>query len=91
MRNHMSIALVALTLGIGSVALPPTAGAQVILAQQISMYEARDIAAENGIIAIRDIKLYDGKWQIWGKDTRARNMKIEINARTGMVEWLDTD
>ena len=91
MRNHTSIALVALTLGIGSVALPPAASAQVILAQQISMAEARDIAAENGIIAIRDIELYDGKWQIWGRDLRDRNMKIEINARTGMIEWLNRD
>jgi hypothetical protein len=92
MRNRKtSIALIALTLALGSVALPPAAGAQVILLQQISMDEARDIAAENGMAAIRDIKLFDGKWQIWGKDQTARNMKIEINARTGMIEWLDRD
>ena len=91
MRNHTSIALLVLTLTLGTVALPSIASAQVILAQQISMAEARDIAAENGIVAIRDIELYDGKWQIWGKDERARNMKIEINARTGMIEWLNTD
>jgi len=91
MRNHTTIALLALTLTLGTAALPSTAGAQVILAQQISMAEARDIAAENGIVAIREIELYDGKWQIWGKDLNARNMKIEINARTGFIEWLDRD
>jgi len=91
MRNYKSIALVALTLGLGSVALPATAGAQAILPQQISMDDARDIAAENGVVAIREIQLSGNRWEIWGKDVNGRNAKIEINARTGLVEWLNRD
>ena len=92
MRNRKtSIALVAFALAFGCLALPPAAGAQVVLAQQVSMDEARFIAARNGLVAIREIEYYGGKWQIWGKDVNARNMKIEINARTGFIEWLNRD
>jgi peptidase YpeB-like protein len=90
MRNrNTSIAVLALTLG--CLALPAAAGAQVVLSQQISMMEARDIAAENGVVAIREIEFFDGKWQIWGKDQSAQNVKIEINGQTGMIEWLSRD
>ena len=90
-NRKTSIALVAVALAFGCLALPPVADAQVVIAQQVSMDEARFIAAQNGLVAIREIEFYDGKWQIWGKDAAARNMKIEINARTGFIEWLNRD
>ena len=90
MRNRNTrIALVALTLG--CVALPPAASAQVVITQQVTMNQARYIAAVNGVVAIREIEFFDGKWVIRGKDEVARDIKIEINGRTGMIEWLNRD
>jgi hypothetical protein len=90
MRNrNTSFALVALTLG--CLALPPAASAQVVIPPQVTMSQARYIAAVNGMAAIRDIEFFDGKWVIRGKDEVARDMKIEINGRTGMIEWLNRD
>jgi hypothetical protein len=90
MRNrNTKIALVALTLG--CLALPPMASAQVLVTPQVTMSEARYIAAQNGMALIRNIEFFDGKWVIRGKDEVARDMKIEINGRTGMIEWLDRD
>ena len=90
MRNRNTrIALIALTLG--CLALPPVAGAQVVVTPQVTMSEARYIAAVNGVVAIREIEFFDGKWVIRGKDEVARDIKIEINGRTGMIEWLNRD
>ena len=90
MRNpKTAVALVALTLGV--LALPPAASSQVLVVDQISIHDARAIAAMNGVVAIRDIQFFDGKWVIRGKDEVARNIKIEINGRTGRIEWLNRD
>ena len=92
MRNHKtSIALVALTLALGGLAFTPKAAAQVRIPQQVSLDYARKVAAMNGMVAIREIEFYDGRWKIRGKDVAARDLKIEINGRTGMIQSLDRD
>ena len=58
---------------------------------QITIEDARRIAAENGIASIREIELDDGKWEIEGADAAGRKHEMEIDARSGKVVKMERD
>jgi hypothetical protein len=63
------------TVGVG----PPT----------VSVDEARDIAAFNGVVIIRRIEFDDGAWKIEGRDRSDRRVEMTIDPETGEVAQLE--
>jgi peptidase YpeB-like protein len=56
---------------------------------EISVGEARDIAAMNGVVAIRKIELYDGTWHVDGRDEAGRHVEMSIDPRSGTIAHLE--
>jgi uncharacterized membrane protein YkoI len=75
----------ALAFGIAAV---PAAFAQEF---KISEQQARQIAAERGIVKIEEIERDDGKWEIEGRDKDGREIEIEIHGQTGEVVKYERD
>jgi len=42
-----------------------------------------------GVIGFNQIQFYDGRWQIEGRDTRGKTVRIDVDALTGAVMKLD--
>ena len=63
------------------------------LAQQFKVTEqqARQIAAERGIVKITEIERDDGKWEIEGRDAQGREIEIDIHGQTGKVVKFERD
>ena len=63
------------------------------LAQQFKVTEqqARQIAAERGIVKITEIERDDGKWEIEGRDAQGREIEIDIHGQTGEVVKFEHD
>lgn len=55
----------------------------------VSVDEAREIAAFNGVIAIRRIELDEGVWKIEGRDRSDRRVEMKIDPHTGEIAELD--
>jgi peptidase YpeB-like protein len=55
----------------------------------MSVDEVRDIAVMNGVIAIRKIELYDGKWKVEGRDQSGMRVEMQIDPRTGEIAHLE--
>ena len=62
-------------------------------AQQFKVTEqqARQIAAERGIVKITEIERDDGKWEIEGRDAQGREIEIDIHGQTGEVVKFEHD
>ena len=65
---------------------PPPAVAPVVTAP-----EAEAIAAANGIVAIRRLRLDEGLWKIEGRDTYGRKVNLKIDRATGAIVQLYRD
>jgi uncharacterized membrane protein YkoI len=63
------------------------------VAQQFKVTEeqARQIAAERGIVKITEIERDDGEWEIEGRDKSGRKIEIDINGQTGEVVKYEVD
>jgi hypothetical protein len=55
----------------------------------ITVDDARDIAAMNGVIIIRKIDFYDGEWHVEGRDRADRHVEMKIDPRSGEVSQLE--
>jgi hypothetical protein len=87
MRNWILIAALSSTvLAAPSGAVAQTVGVGTPL---LSVGEARDIAVMNGVTYIRKIELYDGKWNVAGRDQAGHRVEMEIDPRTGAVAHLE--
>jgi hypothetical protein len=89
MRSRIAI----ITLVSASIAAPLGAGA---MAQTVGVGpptmpvdQVRDIAVMNGMIAIRKIELYDGKWHVEGRDQSGMRVEMQIDPRTGGIAHLE--
>lgn len=58
---------------------------------QIGKAQAREIAARNGVVHIKEIERDNGKWEIEGTDSAGRDIEIDIDARTGKVLKMGRD
>ena len=78
---------------IAAVALVFALSAFPAAAQQFKVTEqqARQIAAERGIVKITEIERDDGEWEIEGRDKSGREIEIEIDGRTGEVVKYEVD
>lgn len=83
----MKRALLALALGFG-IAAAPAAFAQQF---KVSEQQARQIAADRGIVKIEEIERDDGKWEIEGRDKDGREIEIDIHGQTGEVVKFERD
>jgi len=74
-------------------AVPSIASAQTVgvapAPDYVTVDEARDIAAMNGIVAITQLQVYDGHWEVKGRDTSGRRVEMEIDQRTGQISQLE--
>lgn len=80
-----------LAAGLGFSSLPILAQTTGSGTATISIEEARRIAAQNGISAIREIELDDGHWEIEGTDRAGNKLEMEIDARSGKVVKMERD
>jgi hypothetical protein len=72
-------------------AAPASAPAQTVgvAPDRITVDEARDIAAMNGVVAVRKLELYDGDWHVEGRDDAGRRVEMTIDPRSGEVAHLE--
>lgn len=89
-------ALVAASLG--AVTLHTSAQAQAvppgatIVEGPVTAAEARDIAAENGVLAESvEYNNGSGRWEIDGRDQAGRDVQMDIDANSGQVVEMDRD
>jgi len=82
----MKRALLALVLAAGLATVPA-------LAQQykIGEQQARQIAADRGVVQITEIEQDDGKWEIEGRDKDGRKIEIDVHGQTGEVVKFERD
>ena len=55
----------------------------------VSAAQAQDIAAINGVIAIRKIEFDDGAWKIEGRDREGRRVEMKVHPGTGEILRLE--
>ena len=70
-------------------AMAQTVGVAPPAPTTMSVDEARDIAVMNGVVAIRKIELYDGKWKVEGRDQAGHGVDMQIDPRTGEIAHLE--
>ena len=88
MRSTLAAAALLMTF----VAAPPGALAQTVGVappDRITVDEARDVAAMNGVVEVRKLEFYDGAWHAEGRDDTGRKVEMTIDPRDGRVTWLD--
>jgi Peptidase propeptide and YPEB domain len=88
MRSTLAAAALLMTF----VAAPHGALAQTVGAappDRITVDEARDVAAMNGVTEVRKLEFYDGAWHAEGRDDTGRRVEMTIDPRDGRVTWLD--
>src|ERR1700750_2021467 len=87
MRNRIAL----VTLVSACIAAPLGAMAQTVGVGPpvMPVDQARDIAVMNGMVAIRKIELYDGKWHIEGRDQSGMRVEMQIHPRTGTIAHLE--
>ena len=88
MRSTLAAAALLMTV----VAVPPSAPAQTVGAappDRITVDEARDIVAMNGVVEVRKLERYDGAWHAEGRDEAGHHVEMTIDQRDGRVTWLD--
>jgi hypothetical protein len=87
MRSLFAAALLILT-----AAVPlGTARAQTVgvAPPMVTIDEARDIAAFNGLVIIRRIEFDEGVWKIEGRDRSDRRVEMKIDPANGEVAQLE--
>jgi Peptidase propeptide and YPEB domain len=73
-------------------AAPPGAMAQPrVDASPVSASEAQAIAADNGIVAVRRLRLDEGLWKIEGRDGVGRYVSLKIDRAAGAIVDLYRD
>jgi hypothetical protein len=77
--------MAALILLAGMVMSASTLAQSVIYTPPVSAAEAQDIAASNGVFALRKIELDDGKWKIEGRDTAGARVEMKIDRLSGVI------
>jgi len=82
----MNRVLLALTLALG-LAASPALGQQFKVSEQ----QARQIAAERGVVNITEIEQDDGKWEIEGRDKDGRKIEIDVHGQSGEVVKFERD
>jgi hypothetical protein len=92
MRNRITLAA-ALFAGL---AMAPNAMVSNATAQTVGVFtpaitvdQAQDIAALNGVIAIRKIEFDDRMWRIEGLDRAGRRVEMKISPNTGEIVRLE--
>jgi len=87
MRNRIAL----VTLVSACIAVPLGAMAQTVGLGPPTMPvdQVRDIAVMNGLVAIRKIELYDGKWHVEGRDRAGMRVEMQVDPRTGAVAHLE--
>lgn len=86
MRNKIAILALTVACFAGTPAMAQTVGAGGPI---ISVDDARDIAAFNGVVLFRKIEFDDGQWQIEGRDRANRRVEMKIDPHTGEVAQLE--
>ena len=86
---RITIATAALLLTV--LAVPSIAPAQTVgvAPAYVTVDEARDIAAMNGVVAITQLEVDDGYWKVKGRDMTGRRVEMEIDQRTGEIAQLE--
>ncbi|MBX9823949.1 MAG: PepSY domain-containing protein [Xanthobacteraceae bacterium] len=84
MRQFLSAIAIASLLGIAAPALADSGSGG-------SVQRAVTTARAFGVIGFNQIQFYDGKWEIEGRDTRGKTVRIDVDALTGAVLKLDRD
>jgi uncharacterized membrane protein YkoI len=51
----------------------------------ISQERAVEIAREQGVATVREVKMDDGAWKVEGTTSEGRRIEVEINPQTGAV------
>jgi hypothetical protein len=75
MRRYLWIVLPSLT----ALVLPAAAG------QRPTIDDVRDMALARGIVSIEEIELDDGVWEVRGRDEGGHKIRMDVEARSGMV------
>ncbi len=86
MRYRIATAALALACLAAAPAVAQTVGAG---SPTVSVDEARDIAAFNGVVMIRKIEFDDGVWKVEGRDRADRRVEMKIDPRTGEIAELE--
>ncbi len=86
MRYRIASAALALACLAAAPAMAQTVGAG---SPVISVDDARDIAAFNGVVLIRKIEFDDGGWKVEGRDRANRRVEMRIDPRTGEIAELE--
>jgi hypothetical protein len=90
MRKTLATAALLLgVLAIPSIAPAQTVGVAPLAPDYVTVDEARDIAAMNGIVAITQLEVDDGHWNVKGRDRSGRRVEMEIDQRTGEIAQLE--
>jgi hypothetical protein len=55
----------------------------------VTIDEARDIAAFNGVVIIRRIEFDEGVWKIEGRDRSDRRVEMRIDPESGEIAQLE--
>jgi hypothetical protein len=87
MRNRIAIAALLLT----CFAVAPGVRAQTVGLGSpfVTVDDAREIAAMNGVVAIRNLEFDDDKWKVQGRDDEGRRVEMEIDPRSGEIAQLE--
>jgi hypothetical protein len=97
MEADMHKSIIAAAIAIAALAVPTGALAQgvvyaappVVYSGPVTALEAQDIAAANGVIAIRDIYLDEGLWKLKGRDGAGARVEMRIDQMSGAVVSLN--
>jgi hypothetical protein len=87
MRKPLACLALTLTCLTGAPAIAQTIGAGPPV--MVTVDDARDIAAFNGVVLIRKIEFDDGLWKIEGRDRADRRVEMRIDPRSGEVAELE--
>ncbi len=66
-------------------ALPATARPYV------SIDDVRNMALDRGVVKIKEIELDDGVWELEGWDATGAEIKMKVDARSGVILKLKRD
>lgn len=86
MRTLIAAALLILTAAPLGTARAQTVG---VGPQIVTVDEARDIAAFNGVVIIRRIEFDEGVWKIEGRDRSDRRVEMRIDPESGEIAQLE--
>lgn len=82
MRTFLSAVAIASLIGLTTPALADFApGGSILLAVQT--------ARSFGVVGFNEIQYFDGKWEIQGRDTRGKDIRMDVDAITGAVLKVD--